>query len=71
MITNSQKVKMVLAMKGKTAAWLADEIGMSRQNLANKISRDSLSVEELTKIAKVCGGAYVFGFEFPDGTRIY
>ena len=35
MVTNSQKVKMVLAMKGKTAAWLADEIGMSRQNLAN------------------------------------
>lgn len=70
MVTNSQKVKMALAMKGRTAAWLADEIGMSRQNLANKISRNSLSVEELTKIAEVLGGVYVFGFEFPDGTKI-
>jgi hypothetical protein len=43
---------------------------MSRQNLANKISRNSLSVEELTKIAEVLGGVYVFGFEFPDGTKI-
>ncbi len=70
MITNSQKVKMILAMKGKTSAWLADEIGMSKQNLANKLSRNSLSIEELNKIAEVFGCSYVFGFEFPDGTKI-
>lgn len=70
MLTNSQKVKMLLAMKNKTASWLADEIKMSRQNLANKISRNSLSIDELQKIAAACGCVYVFGFEFADGTKI-
>lgn len=69
-ITNTQKVKMALALKGKNQVWLAEQTGISKQNLANKLSRNSLSIEELEKIAAALGGIYVYGFEFPDGTKI-
>lgn len=69
-ITNAQKVRMSLALKDKNITWLATQTGISKQNLSNKLSRDSLSIEELQKIAAALGGVYVYGFEFPDGTKI-
>lgn len=69
-MTNSQKVKMACAYKGWTLSKLADLTGISRQNLSNKLSRDSLSIDDLQKIAEALEGKYVFGFEFPDGTKI-
>ena len=68
--TNTQKVKMVLALKGKNQVWLSEQTGISKQNLNNKLSRNSLTIEELQKIAAALGGVYVYGFEFPDGTKI-
>ena len=69
-MTNAQKVNMVLAYKGITKTALAKTLNMSVQNLSQKLARDSLSTSELEQIAAALGGSYVFGFEFPDGTRI-
>ncbi len=69
-MTNAQKVNMALAYKGMSLTDLAKLINTSIQNLSQKIKRDSLSTDELEKIAAALGGAYTFGFEFPDGTKI-
>ena len=65
-----QKIKMACAYKGISQRKLAELIGQTPSNLNTKIKRQTLTNEELTKIADVLGGVYVFGFEFPDGTKI-
>lgn len=69
-MTNAQKVNMVLAYKGISKTELAKLINTSVQNLSQKLARDTLSTQELEQIATALGGVYVFGFEFPDGTKI-
>ncbi len=69
-MTNAQKVNMVLAYKGISKTEIAKLINTSVQNLCQKLARDTLSTQELEQIAVALGGAYVFGFEFPDGTKI-
>ena len=69
-MTIEQKIGMALAYKGISQRKLAELIGQTPSNLNNKIKRETLTNEELTKIANALGGAYVFGFEFPDGTKI-
>lgn len=65
-----QKVYMALAYKGLSKAELARRVGQTPQNFSKKLKRETLTNDELSKIAEVLGGNYVFGFEFPDGTKI-
>ncbi len=69
-MTNAQKVNMALAYKSISKTELAKLINTSVQNLSQKLTRDTLSTQELEQIATVLGGTYVFGFVFPDGTKI-
>ncbi|MCL2061406.1 MAG: helix-turn-helix transcriptional regulator [Firmicutes bacterium] len=69
-MSNTQKVNMAIAYKGISLSDLAKAIGTSVQNLSQKMKRDSLSTAELQQIAVALGGTYVFGFEFPDGTKV-
>lgn len=69
-MTIEQKIKMALSYKGISQRELARQMGQTASNLNNKIKRETLTNEELEKIAEVLGGKYVFGFEFPDGTKI-
>lgn len=69
-MTNSQKVNMALAYKGMNKTDLANILNTSLQNLSQKMKRDSFSTEDMEQIAAALGGVYVFGFEFPDGTKI-
>lgn len=39
---------------------IADHLGISRQNLVNKLSRDTFSPEELSKIAEKLGCELIF-----------
>lgn len=66
----SQKINMALAYKGMSQAALARAIGMTPSNFNQKYKRQTFTQEELEQIATVLGGTYVFGFEFPDGTKI-
>ncbi len=66
----SQKINMALAYKGMSQAALARAIGMTPSNFNQKYKRQTFTQDELEQIAAVLGGTYVFGFEFPDGTKI-
>ena len=69
-MSNADKIRMALAYKKKSAAWLAREIGTTPQNLSQRMKTDKFSVDELTQIAAALGAVYTAVFEFPDGTRI-
>ena len=69
-MTISQKINMAIAYKGISQAALARAIGQTPSNFNQKIKRETFTQEELEKMAEVLGGTYVFGFEFPDGTKI-
>lgn len=69
-MTNAQKIKMALAFKGKSEAWLAREIGKTPQAFNQRIKTDKFSTSELENIAAVLGAVYSAAFEFPDGTKI-
>ena len=49
---------------------VARAMGMSPASLYKRISRNTLRPGELSNIAKVLGGEYVFYFSFPNGTKI-
>ena len=69
-MTLTQKINMALAYKGISQAELARRIGQTPSNFNQKLKRETFTKEELEKIAEVLGGVYVFGFEFPNGTKI-
>ncbi len=48
----SEKIKIILGRRGMTQTDLADKLGTSRQNIANKIKRNNFSEKELLEIAE-------------------
>ena len=64
----SDKVKALLAVTGKKQIDLAEEFGMSKQTMNNKISRGSWSASDLAKAAEFCGCK--LAIVFPNGERI-
>lgn len=69
-MNNEQKLKMALAYINKSQSWLAQEIGTSPQNFNTKLKRNTLTPEDMEKIAAALGAVYETAFIFPDGTRI-
>ena len=49
---------------------IARRIGMSPSNLYRKIKQNTLKPWELSDIAKVLGGEYVFYISFPNNSKI-
>lgn len=48
-------VKILLLRKGKTFTWLANQVGMSRQNLDQSLKRGTIKMINLDKIAGALG----------------
>ena len=69
-MTIEQKINMALSFKGISQAELARKIGTTPSNLNQKVKRNTLTKEELEKIADVLGALWRAEFEFPDGTII-
>lgn len=70
-MTMEQKINMAIAYKGISQAALARAIGMTPSNFNQKLKRDTFTDEELERIAKALGAAYIpASFVFPDGTKI-
>ena len=69
-MTTAQKLSMALSYKGISQAELARRIGTTTSNLNQKVKRNTLTKEELEKIAEVLGGTWRAEFNFPDGTVI-
>lgn len=69
-MTIEQKINMALAYKGISQAELARKIGTTPANLNKKVKRDTLTKEEMEKIAKALGGSWRAEFVFENGTVI-
>ena len=69
-MTIAQKIGMALSYKGISQAELARRIGTTPSNLNQKVKRNTLTKEELEKIAEVLDGTWKAEFEFTDGTII-
>jgi DNA-binding transcriptional regulator YdaS (Cro superfamily) len=70
-MNTEQRINMAAAYKMTSQAALARTIGMTPSNFNQKIKRDSLTREEMQKIAEALGATYTPEcFEFPDGTKL-
>ncbi len=62
----SEKIKIILGRRNMTAKELADKLGTSRQNLANKFARNNFSEKELSEIATAMDCTYEVRFTLND-----
>ncbi len=69
-MTIEQKLKMVLAFAGISQAELARRIGTTPSNLNQKVKRNTLTNEELEKIAEALGCQWRAEFVLEDGRTI-
>ncbi len=69
-MTIEQKLKMALSYSGISQAELARKIGTTPSNLNQKVKRNTLTKEELERIAVALGGMWRAEFVFQDGTVI-
>lgn len=69
-MTIEQKINMALSYKNMSQAELARKIGTTPSNLNQKVKRNTLTKEELEKIAETLGGKWKAEFVFNDGTVI-
>ena len=69
-MTIEQKIKMALSYANVSQAELARRIGTTPSNLNQKVKRNTLTKEELERIAGALGGTWRAEFVFEDGTII-
>ena len=62
----SEKIRVMLAKKDVSKAWLAGQLGWSTSNLYNKLKRDNWSEKELQEIAAVLQCSYDANFIMND-----
>ena len=61
-------VRMARDKKGLSQAGLAEAMGMTRQSLSNKSTRDSWTAVDLMKVAEITGGKLMI--VYPDGQQL-
>lgn len=54
----SKKIKMLMLEREITQIQLAEKLGTSQSNLANKLKRDNFSEKELVQIAEILDATY-------------
>ena len=64
----TDKVKGLLALRGKKQIELAEHFDMSKQTMSNTMARGSWSGEDLARVAEFCGCK--LAFILPDGQQI-
>ena len=69
-MNTEQKIRAALAIAGISQSELARRLGDTPQNFNQKIKRNTLTYEDMSKIAAAIGAEWVAVFEFPDGVRI-
>lgn len=65
----SEKIRLVLAKRNKSKAWLAEQLNWSTSNLYNKFKRDNFSEKELLEIAKVLDCTFEANFVLNDSSE--
>lgn len=69
-MTIEQKLKMALSYAGISQAELARRLETTPQNLNLKVKRNTLTKEDMERIAEALGGSWRAEFVFKDGTVI-
>ncbi|WP_337405285.1 DUF6471 domain-containing protein [Porcipelethomonas sp.] len=59
-MTISEFIKLRLKEIGLTQSELANKLGISKQNMNNKLSRDNFSSMELCQIAEILNVEFIF-----------
>lgn len=54
----SKKIKMLMLEREITQVQLAEKLGTSQSNLANKLKRDNFSEKELVQIAEILDATF-------------
>jgi DNA-binding Xre family transcriptional regulator len=65
-LTTIEKIKVIADRRGMTNTQLAESTNMTRQNLANKISRGDLRESDMKKLAAALGCSLKITFVFND-----
>lgn len=65
-----EQIKGALAYAGKNQTEAAEALDTTKQNFYYKLQRETLTDQELEKIAESIGAKYKCYFEFEDGTKI-
>jgi transcriptional regulator with XRE-family HTH domain len=65
-----KKIRMALACAGISEAELARKLGTSASAFNQRLHREKLTPDDLSKIAAVLGAEFVCVFRFSDGTEI-
>ena len=61
---------MALACAGISEAELARRLGTSASAFNQRLQRERLTPEDLSKVATALGAEFICNFRFPDGTEI-
>ena len=69
-MTTSKLVKQLCREQGISISELSRRIGQSRQNLSKKLKRETLTLEELKKVAAELNVSFEQSFVLPDGNKI-
>ena len=69
-MTIEQKLRMALSYVGKSQAEVARAIGTTPSNFNQKVKRNTLTKEELERIAYAIGAEWKCEFVLKDGTVI-
>lgn len=62
----AEKIRLVLAKRNHSKAWLAEQLEWSSSNLYNKFKRDNFSERELIKIAEALNCTFEANFVLND-----
>lgn len=62
----SKKIKMLMLEREITQTQLADKLGTTQSNLANKLKRDNFSEKELHQIAEILNATFEGKFILND-----
>ena len=65
-LTMGEKIKIILGRRNMTLAQLVEQIGQSRQNMSNKMSRDNFSEKEILEIARILDCTFDASFLMND-----
>lgn len=69
-MTSSEQIRVLCVRSGISLSELARRINQTPQNFNAKLKRNTITQEELAKIAKVLDSQYEHYFVLPNGDKI-
>ncbi len=68
MIDMRKKIELACTYAGKSQAYLAQVLGITRSTFNARLKTCKFTADELQKIAEALGATYSCSFNFTDGT---